>query len=187
MLEKKESHRPKEYYKFMTIVISEDKINQIILQLADKIYNSNSGDIVFLGLGDNGAILANRLSSKIQKEHEKQILVGKLEVGLYKSPETNDHFVTIGKSDIRFSLKNKTVILITDQVKTGRTMIAGLNALSDYSEADIVKCCCVIFRNCMRRPIYFEYIGETVSVPENQQLSCHFYETDGEDVIKSYV
>ena len=171
----------------MTVIVDETQLNAHIKHLADDIYKTNSGNIVFLGLGDNGFILATRLSKFILQHFETTVLVGKLDVTLYKSHHNNDHFVNLGKSDISFSLQNKTVILISDQVNTGKTMIAGLNALSDYGEPLVVKCCCLIFRECMTRPIHFQYIGETISKSVVASLTCCFYEKDGEDCVKHVV
>ena len=171
----------------MATLINEEDIKVHIERLATEIYQTNSGQLVFLGLGDNGKILAKRIAKCILTKFGDNVLVGQLDVTLYKRHDQKDHFVTLGKSEISFTLQNKTVILITDQVNTGRTMIAGLNALSDYSEPNVVKCCCLVFRDCIRRPIHFDYIGEAVSTVKSVSLTCCFYEKDGEDVVKDLV
>ena len=168
----------------MAVILNELHIQSHIHRLATEIHNTNSGPLVFLGLGDNGVILAKRLASYILKAFDQTILVGQLDVTLYKAHDQREHFVTMGKSDINFSIQHKTVVLITDQVNTGKTMIAGLNALCDYGEPNVVKCCCLVFRECIRRPIHFDYIGESISTSVSSSLVCCFYEKDGEDLVK---
>ncbi len=58
------------------------------------------------------------------------------------------------------------------------------SALCDYGEPNVVKCCCLVFRECIRRPIHFDYIGESISTSVSSSLVCCFYEKDGEDLVK---
>ena len=168
----------------MTDILNEDQIQSSVKSLALEIYNSNSNQLVFLGLGDNGSILAKRMANVLLKEFNITILVGTLDVTLYKSHDSKEHFITIGETSINFSLQGKTVVLISDQVNSGKTMIAGLNALSDYGEPLEIKCCCLIYRDCMTRPIYFHYKGKVIAKEAVPSLKISFYEKDGEDSIK---
>ena len=167
-------------------VITEDEINQKIQELAETIYqeNSQSDSMVFIGLDMVGRVLAERILSCIGNRYQNKPKLGHLDVSLFKSIKSNENFVSIGQSDISFSMRNKTVVLVSDQVNSGKTMVAALNALSDYDEPDSIKCCSLIDRQSLKRPILFDYIGFKFSVKNYANVDCKLYEIDGEDSIK---
>ena len=166
----------------MAELFSEPQIKTAIQTLAHHISTQCKQPLAFIGIETKGYILANRLKLLCEEQLHTTIQVGKLDISLYHPLSTNSNFVSIGQSSISFSLKGKTIILIDEEIDTGKTITAALNALSDYDEPENIKCCCLLNKNNLTRPIAIDYIGFN-SIPATTATSCLFYETDGEDAI----
>ena len=171
----------------MTELYSEEEVSRIIKELSKDIATTCKTPFALIGIETKGHILSQRIKSHCDQLTVDTIPIGLLDIALYSPSQSQSDFVSVGHSSIPFSLKDKTIILVADEIDTGKTVTAALNALSDYEDPSVIKCCCLLNKNNLTRPIHIEYIGfDTApgSPGYKEKTKCLFYETDGEEYIK---
>jgi pyrimidine operon attenuation protein / uracil phosphoribosyltransferase len=165
----------------MNTVLNESQLEESIFSLTNQIALTLTKDTILLGIDLKGKILAKRIADKLTKLKSISPKVGQLEVSLYK-PIEETSYMNIGQSEITFSLKNKTVILVTPFIITGKTILAALVALNDYDVPNSIECCCILSSQNLKRPILTKYIA-TTKIKAKKTFTINFYESDGEDII----
>jgi pyrimidine operon attenuation protein/uracil phosphoribosyltransferase len=84
-------------------------------------------------------------------------------------------------TDITFSIKNKTVVLVDDVLFTGRTIRAALDALIDLGRPQMIQLAIVIDRGHRELPIRPDYIGKNLPTSRRESVAVRLREHDGED------
>src|SRR3990167_158991 len=86
-------------------------------------------DLALVGIRTRGAVLAERLVASIKRQFKAQVLVGTLDITLYRDDLSKlaEHPV-MKKTEIPFSIDAKTVYLVDDVLYTGRTIRCALDA-----------------------------------------------------------
>ena len=165
----------------MITILNERELSNSLTTICNKILTLKKENIVLLGIDIQGKILAKRISEQLKKKKNLVCKVGQLDVTLFKPIEENS-YMNLGYSEIPFSLKNKTVILVAPMVISGKTMSAALVALNDYDVPESIKCCCILSSQNLNRPISTELIGN-VDIKAKTSFYIKLFETDGEDLI----
>jgi pyrimidine operon attenuation protein/uracil phosphoribosyltransferase len=130
-----------------------------------------SGDSFELaGLAMGGAWIAERLASDLQLAQ-----YGVLNVAFHR-----DDYAEKGMTALRtastmptrlpFEVNGANVILIDDVLLTGRTVRAALNELFDFGRPAQVVLMVLADRENRELPIAADFVGEQVSIPDNQIL-----------------
>ena len=72
------------------------------------------------------------------------------------------------------------VILVDDILQSGRTIRAALDAITDFGRPAKVRLAALFDRGNREFPIRPDYLGENVTVPEDQRISISWQEISGE-------
>jgi pyrimidine operon attenuation protein / uracil phosphoribosyltransferase len=84
-------------------------------------------------------------------------------------------------TDIPFSIKDKTVILVDDVLFTGRTIRAALDAIIDLGRPTAIQLACLIDRGHRELPIRPDYVGKNLPTSHRESVAVRLREHDGED------
>jgi pyrimidine operon attenuation protein/uracil phosphoribosyltransferase len=84
-------------------------------------------------------------------------------------------------TDIPFSIKDKTVILVDDVLFTGRTIRAALDALIDLGRPQMIQLAILVDRGHRELPIRPDYIGKNLPTSRRESVAVRLTEHDGED------
>src|SRR5438093_510783 len=105
-------------------VLDESALDRALTRIAHEILEKNGGakDLAFVGLRTRGVSLAHRLGAKIAQIDGTTLPVGTLDITLYRDDLGMRGTPVIRGTDIPFSIKDKTVILVDDVLFTGRTI-----------------------------------------------------------------
>jgi pyrimidine operon attenuation protein/uracil phosphoribosyltransferase len=131
----------------------------------------DAGDVFELaGLAMGGAWIAERLAADLNLHHYGVINVafhrddyaGKGMTALRTSSTMPTHFP--------YEVNGANIILIDDVLLTGRTVRAALNELFDFGRPAQVELMVLADRENRELPISADFVGEKVSVLENQIL-----------------
>ncbi|HQL49267.1 MAG TPA: phosphoribosyltransferase family protein, partial [Holophaga sp.] len=87
----------------------------------------------------------------------------------------------IGPTEIPFSLRNRTVVLVDDVLFTGRTIRAALDALQDFGRPRRVLLAVLVDRGGRELPIQGDFVGLKLEIPRHQRVSVKIAEVDGVD------
>lgn len=137
---------------------------------------------VLVGIRSRGLPLAERLALLMREITGRPAPVGALDITLYRDDLTEKAGTPIVRpTEIPFTLKERTVILVDDVLYTGRTVRAALDALLDHGRPTRVLLAILIDRGGRELPIQADFTALAVAVGNHQRVSVKIQELDGED------
>jgi pyrimidine operon attenuation protein/uracil phosphoribosyltransferase len=162
-------------------LMSASEVERTLIRLAHEILEKNNGveDLALVGIRRRGVPLAERLSKIIQRIERKPVLLGTLDITLYR-----DDLSTLGskplvqKSEMEIPITGKSVVLVDDVLYTGRTTRAAMDALFRSGRPRRLQLCVLIDRGHRELPIEAAFIGRTVQTTENQIIEVKLREVD---------
>jgi pyrimidine operon attenuation protein/uracil phosphoribosyltransferase len=164
-------------------VLDDAALDRALTRIAHEILERNGGakDLAFVGLRTRGVTLAQRLNAKIAAIDGAQLPVGTLDITLYRDDLDMRGAPVIRGTDIPFSIKNKTVVLVDDVLYTGRTIRAALDALIDLGRPQSIQLAILIDRGHRELPIRPDFIGKNLPTSRRESVAVRLKEHDGED------
>lgn len=142
----------------------------------------NNDDLALVGIRTRGLYLAERLLPMLQHILQKEIPLGILDITLYRddlSELTGSPIVR--PTEIPFTLRGRTVVLVDDVIFTGRTIRAAMDALLDHGRPDRIWLAALADRGGRQLPIQPDFVGMKLDVPLTQRISVKLKEVDGVD------
>ncbi len=164
----------------------EYKVRELIKKIAKDIVENfpNLENLVIVGIHTRGVHLAKRIQSEIKRMTGRNILIGSLDINLYRDDWTRLHsYPTVRDTHIPVNLDNSNVILVDDVLFTGRTIRAALDALIDFGRPQKVHLAVLVDRGHRELPICAQYVGIKVSTEANEHVHVFLTESDGVDRI----
>jgi pyrimidine operon attenuation protein/uracil phosphoribosyltransferase len=167
-----------------TIILDKDDISRIITRMALEILESHKGgdNLALLGIQTRGVFLARRLKSEIEKRENVRILIGELDISLYRDDWTLiSKQPVVKQTDIPFSVKGKKIILVDDVLFTGRTVRAAMDAVLDYGRPARIELAVLADRGHREFPIQADYFGKYIETDYSRTVNVLFEEYDNVD------
>ena len=141
-------------------------------------------ELVLLGIRSRGLPLAERLAEKLRALSGAPIPVGSLDITLYRDDLTEMVGSPIVRpTEIPFTLKERTVVLVDDVLYTGRTVRSAMDALLDHGRPRRVMLVVMAERSGRELPIQADLAGIRVEVPPGHRVAVSVREIDGTDGI----
>ncbi len=162
-------------------LMSASEVERTLIRLAHEILEKNNGveDLALVGIRRRGVPLAERLAKIIQRIEKKPVLLGTLDITLYR-----DDLSTLGskpvvqKHEMEIPITGKSVVLVDDVLYTGRTTRAAMDALFRAGRPRRLQLCVLIDRGHRELPIEAAFVGRTVQTTENQIIEVKLREVD---------
>src|SRR6266568_4102251 len=129
-------------------VLDDGALDRALTRIAHEILERNDGakDLAFVGLRTRGVTLDRD------------------DLDLRGAP-------VIRGTDIPFSIKNKTVVLVDDVLFTGRTIRAALDALIDLGRPRSIQLATLIDRGHRELPIRPDYVGKNLPTSRRETVA----------------
>jgi pyrimidine operon attenuation protein/uracil phosphoribosyltransferase len=164
-------------------VLDEAALDRALTRIAHEILERNGGaaEVTFVGLRTRGITLAQRLAVKIAQIDGTVAPVGTLDITLYRDDLDLHGIPVIRATDIPFSIKDKTVILVDDVLFTGRTIRAALDALIDLGRPRSIQLAILVDRGHRELPIRPDYVGKNLPTSRRESVAVRLREHDRED------
>jgi pyrimidine operon attenuation protein/uracil phosphoribosyltransferase len=163
-------------------------VGRMIDALADEISASHppsAETIIIVGIRTRGEVLAERIVKRLQVRGHRHIARGVLDITLYR-----DDLSEIGPrpmvrpTHIDSDINGKPLILIDDVLFTGRTVRAGLDALSDFGRPSAIRLAVLVDRGGRELPIQPDFVSLVQKdVPMTHRVKVKLVERDGSDEI----
>ena len=168
------------------IILTEKDIDESISKIAQQIVEENGPmeDAVIVGIRTGGAFLASRLREAIGKSGVVPPPVGVLDITLYRDDWTKiGPTPIVGKTDLPFSVDEKTIILVDDVLFTGRTVRAAMDALMDFGRPKKIELAILVDRGNGHRelPITANYVGGVWKTEQNETINVYLKEAGFKD------
>jgi pyrimidine operon attenuation protein/uracil phosphoribosyltransferase len=170
-------------YREKAQVLDESALDRALTRIAHEILERNGGakELTFVGLRTRGVSLAQRLAARIAQIDGTQVPVGTLDITLYRDDLGIRGTPVIRGTDIPFSIKDKTVVLVDDVLFTGRTIRAALDALIDLGRPRMIQLAILVDRGHRELPIRPDYVGKNLPTSRRESVAVRLREHDGED------
>ena len=161
-------------------VLDETALDRALTRIAHEILEKNAGgsDVAFVGLRTRGVTIAHRLAQKIAKIDGSELPVGTLDITLYRDDLDLRGAPVVRGTDIPFSIKDKTVVLVDDVLFTGRTIRAALDALIDLGRPHMIQLAIIIDRGHRELPIRPDFVGKNLPTQLEEDVRVCLVETD---------
>ena len=146
-------------------ILSSSNVQQIVKRMSFQIHEHNMDEeIVLVGVGKGGEILAEKIMKNLQKIADKEVVGYTLH--LNKSNPLIDEIEMNG--DIK-ELEDKVVILCDDVLNSGKTLAYSLSKLLSHSLKK-VETAVLVLRSHSKFPIYATYTGYELSTTINEHI-----------------
>ena len=166
----------------MPQVMSGDDIGRVIRRISHEIVERHRGadKVVLVGIHTRGVVLAHMLGETIGSFENLEIPVGELDIGLYRDDRDLRDDIPSRQTVIPVDIDDKRVIVVDDVLYTGRTVRAGLDALTDIGRALTTELAVLIDRGHRELPIRADYVGKNLPTSRDEMVRVRLKETDGE-------
>ena len=162
-------------------LMSASEVERTLIRLAHEMLEKNNGieDLALVGIRRRGVPLAERLAKIIQRIEKKPVLVGTLDITLYRDDlSTVDSKPVVHKTELEIPIEDKAVVLVDDVLYTGRTTRAAMDALFRVGRPRRLQLCVLIDRGHRELPIEAAFVGRKVQTTENQIIEVKLREVD---------
>jgi pyrimidine operon attenuation protein / uracil phosphoribosyltransferase len=174
------TRRPTEIYEKAQIM-SASEVERTLIRLAHQILEKHNGveDLALVGIRRRGVPLAQRLAKIIQRIEKKPVLIGTLDITLYRDDlSTLGSKPTVQKTEMEIPITDKSVVLVDDVLYTGRTTRAAMDALFRAGRPRRLQLCVLIDRGHRELPVEATFVGRVVQTTENQIIEVKLREID---------
>lgn len=160
-----------------------DDIERVIRRISHEILETHGGarDLVIVGIHTRGALLAQHLGETIAGFESCQIPVGELDIGLYRDDLDQRTDVPVRQTVIPVDITGMHVVVVDDVLYTGRTIRAGLDALTDIGRAHTTELAVLVDRGHRELPIRADYVGKNLPTSRDETVRVRLAATDGID------
>ena len=173
------------------VLFNDEQLHRTIDRLCFQIIERHQdfSNVCLVGIQSKGATLAERIFSRlIELNGIGPKSIGKLDITFFRDDFRKDNkILKAQETDIDFLIEDKQVILVDDVLYTGRTIQAGLSALSNFGRPASVELLVLIDRRFNRHiPIQANYIGLKVDALYEAYVKVELVEVEGQDRVLFY-
>jgi pyrimidine operon attenuation protein/uracil phosphoribosyltransferase len=146
-------------------ILDDTAIRRALTRIAHEIVERNErADSLYLVAIPNGGVpLARRLAADLQAITGVAVVVGVLDITLYRDDlSTTGERPRLRRTEMPSAVDDRVVILVDDVVKTGRTIRAAMDALMDFGRPSMVQVVGLVDRGHRELPIKLDYVGKNV-------------------------
>lgn len=169
------------------VILDSKKLDLTITRLCHQLIEQHKdfSKSALIGVQPRGVALADRIYKQLCKILKTdRIEYGKLDITFYRDDFRRKGPMIADKTDIRFNLENKNIILIDDVLYTGRTIRSALDAMLDYGRPADVELLVLVDRRLQRHlPIQAKYVGKVIDSITSEKVKVEWKETDGVDKV----
>ncbi|MBN2231934.1 MAG: bifunctional pyr operon transcriptional regulator/uracil phosphoribosyltransferase PyrR [Deltaproteobacteria bacterium] len=141
-------------------------------------------NLVLVGVRSRGVHLAERLQCRLAELSGVTLPLGILDITMYRDDlGLGAGNPVLERTEIPFSLEEKTVILVDDVIHTGRTVRAALDGLMDFGRPRAIQLLVLVDRGGRELPIRPDYVGTHVHSSPRDKVKVRVGERDGFDAV----
>ncbi len=169
-----------------SIILDRDGIGKSLERIAHEILEryKDIHELAVIGIKTRGALLAKRLTDKIKALSGEDVLLGALDITLYRDDLTQvAEQPVVHATEIDFDVEAKTIILVDDVLYTGRTIRCALDALVDFGRPAKIELAVLVDRGHRELPIRADYAGKNIPTTKSEIVHVRLTESDGVDEV----
>jgi pyrimidine operon attenuation protein/uracil phosphoribosyltransferase len=165
-----------------------DRVSRALTRIAHEILERNHGitGVSLVGVRSRGVPLARRIAGILSSVTGEEVPTGSLDITLYRDDLMRSAIgpqPIVRKTEIPFSIDNRTIVLVDDVLYTGRTTRAALDALIDFGRPRAIQLVVLVDRGHRELPIKADYVGKNVPTSRKESVRVRLSEVDGADEV----
>ena len=168
----------------MKMLMDSSGIDRSLTRMSHEILedNSDSKNIVLVGIHNRGVPLSYRIQERILKLSKYKPLIGSLDITFHRD-DFRERLIMpkIENTNIPFSIDGKIVVLVDDVLYTGRTIRAALDELNSFGRASKIQLAVMVDRGHRELPIEANFIGKNIPTHEGEHVNVFLQETDSNE------
>ena len=165
----------------MNTVLESEEFGAALSRLGDLVVAGAADPLAILGIQRRGVPLAARIRRHLESAGRRDILVGELDINLYRDDVHDRGIPRVGETRIPFALEKRHILLVDDVLFTGRTVRAALTALSNFGRPRSVRLAVMVDRGGRELPIAADFVGLRIEARHGDMVRVRVHEEDGED------
>jgi pyrimidine operon attenuation protein/uracil phosphoribosyltransferase len=172
----------------MPVVMDADRVGKTLTRIAHEILERNRSldELALVGIRSRGEHLARRLADRLAEIAGHPVPTGALDITLYRDDLMRQAVgpqPLVRKTDIPFSIDDRTILLVDDVLYTGRTVRAALDALIDFGRPQAIQLVVLVDRGHRELPIKADYVGKNLPTSRRESVQVLLEEVDGHDEV----
>jgi pyrimidine operon attenuation protein/uracil phosphoribosyltransferase len=162
--------------KGQTVLLDSAAVDRALTRIAHEILEQNKGvkNLALVGIRSGGDILGKELAERISRIEQVEVPCGSIDIGLYRDDLSSRGTVTVGPTDIPFSLDGFSIVLVDDVLFTGRTIRAAMDALMDIGRPRNIQLAVLVDRGHRELPIRADFVGRNVPTAKEEKVDVIF-------------
>ncbi len=165
-------------------IMTEDDIRRALQRISHEIVEKNRGveNLAIIGVARRGDHLARRIAKIIEDIEGLNVPTGTIDITLYRDDlNLFERKPGLSKTDIKFEIDGKRVILVDDVIHTGRSVRAAIDGLMDFGRPASIQLAVLIDRGHRELPISPDYVGKNIPTSRKEWINVEIKELDGFD------
>lgn len=161
------------------ILMDAQEMSRALSRISHEIIERNKGaqGLALVGIRTGGVYLAQRLATRLQQIEQCDILLGELDITLYRDDlSIRKDQPEIRKTSIPFNISELTIVLVDDVLFTGRTIRAALDGLMDLGRPAEIQLVVLVDRGHRQLPIRANYVGKSIPTAREENVQVFLKE-----------
>lgn len=167
-------------------ILDSNSFNRTLTRIAHELLekNQNPSKLCLVGIKTRGIPIAKRLAAKIKEFEGLNVLIGELDISLYRDDLTElDRMPHLQSTNITGDITGMHVVLVDDVIFTGRTARAAMDALMDLGRPKSIQLAVMVDRGHRELPIRPDYVGKNIPTAKDEIVLVRLQEIDNEDSV----
>jgi len=146
-------------------ILDDTGIRRALMRISHEILERNDdiASLYLVAIPNGGIPLARILAANLRQISDQEPTVGILDTTLYRDDLTStSERPALRLTEMPSAVDDRTVILVDDVVKSGRTIRAAMDALMDFGRPKVVQVVGLVDRGHRELPIKLDYVGKNV-------------------------
>lgn len=164
-------------------IMDADEIRRALTRMFHEILERNHGadGLLLAGIRTRGVPIAERLARHINDAEGVAVPVGHLDINLYRDDLSERPRMRVRPTTMPVDVTGRTVVLCDDVLYTGRTVRAGMGAVSDLGRPLRIQLAALVDRGHRELPIRADFVGKNIPTRQSELVRVRLAETDGTD------
>lgn len=167
-------------------IMDEKKMERTFSRISMEILEKNRDleNLVLIGIQTKGVYVAKRIKKLIKGMENIELPLGVLDITLFRDDlHKKEHHPVIQKTEIKFSIEDKSIILIDDVLFTGRTIRAAMGSLFELGRPTNIQLAVFIDRGHRELPISPDFRGKYLPTSRRERVNVMLKEIEKKDQV----
>ncbi len=163
----------------MSIIMDGAGLARTIKRLSHEIVERNEGfeNLVLVGVKRGGEVVAKRIQNEIARSESVLLPCAGIDIGMTRDDLVSAFFVPDAeRNDLGFDITGKRVVLCDDILHTGRSAVAGIEALFRLGRAEKISLLVLVDRGGREVPVRADFVGKNVPTAKSEYIDVYFTE-----------